>query len=63
MENFPNVLTAKDISKRLGIGYNKALRFIQKSGVPYIKINNTYRVMEDVFFEWLHSPDGQKVEL
>ncbi len=54
----PDILTAYDIADYLGIGYNKALRLIRYGGIPHLKMNNTYRVSNERFFEWL---DGETV--
>lgn len=56
----PDVLNAKIISMYLGIGYVKALNLIKYSGIPYIKIGNTYRVSKNKFNEWLNE-SGQRI--
>ncbi len=48
----PNVLTAKEIAAYLKIGYTRALHLIRFGGIPHIKINHSYRVFKDKFFEW-----------
>jgi excisionase family DNA binding protein len=58
LQQFPEILTAKEISIYLGIGYAKALHLLKFGGIPYIKIGNTFRVSKPKFETWLNQ-DGQ----
>ena len=58
LQQFPEILTAKEISMYLGIGYSKALHLLRFGNIPYIKIGNTYRVSKSRFETWLNQ-DGQ----
>lgn len=53
LDDYLDIMTAKDIAKYLGIGYVKALNLIKYSGMPYIKIGNCYRVNKSKFQDWL----------
>jgi len=62
-QELPEILTARDIAGYLGIGYNKALRLIRYGGIPYLKLNNTYRVSRERFLNWLQSDETKLVQL
>ena len=49
----PEILTAKDIARYLGIGYVQALKLIKYRGIPKIRIGNSFRVYRKAFEVWL----------
>lgn len=61
--DLPDILTARTIAWYLGIGYNKALRLIRYGGIPYLKMNNTYRVSKERFLAWLDSEEAKIIEV
>ncbi|MGB7605895.1 MAG: hypothetical protein WBL93_10515 [Lutisporaceae bacterium] len=58
LQQYPEIMTALQISEYLSIGYVKALHLIKYSGMHYIKIGNTFRVNKKKFELWLNQ-DGQ----
>lgn len=52
-EDFPIILTVKDIMEILGIGKGTAYELMDSEGFPCIKIGRLKRVNRDLFFEWL----------
>lgn len=63
LDTLPDALSARDISKVLGLGYTKSLRLIRFGGLPYIKLGNTYRVSKQNFIDWLNSSETKIIEL
>lgn len=61
--DLPDILTARDIAKYLNIGYNKALRLIRYGGMPYLKVNSTYRVSKEKFLAWINSEEVKTVRV
>jgi len=57
IEDLPEILDARAIAAYLGIGYTKSLHFIRYSGIPYMKLGNTYRVYKTAFVNWLESDE------
>ena len=52
LNDYPDMLNAKQIAKILQIGYTKALGLV-KYHLPHLKIGNTYRVHKGNFETWL----------
>ena len=48
-----DILTAKDLGKRLKIGRDKAYSLIKSAGFPSVKIGGRYIVTEKALDEWL----------
>jgi hypothetical protein len=48
INELPEILDAREISNYLGIGYQKSLHFIKYSGLPFLKLGNTYRVFKKI---------------
>lgn len=53
-EDFPIILTVKDIQEILGIGKAAAYELMDRQGFPCIKIGRLKRVNRDLFFDWLN---------
>lgn len=62
IEDYSDVLTAKDIAEIMNIGYIKALNVIKYSGMAFKRIGNTYRVPKKIFVNWLYSPESEVLE-
>lgn len=58
-----NILRAKDIHERLGIGINQARMLIKRKDFPSIKIGKRYIVPEEEFEEWIHKNVYKKIDL
>ena len=63
LSEYPEVLTARMVSKILALGYVKALNLIKYGGIRYIKIGNVYRVPKRSFVEWLNSEESREIRL
>ena len=63
LSNLPDVLTARDISRVLGTGYNKALLAIRYGGMNYIRLGNTYHVSKSNFINWLNCDKPTVIKL
>lgn len=55
LQDYPEILNARDISEYLGIGYVKSLNLIKYSGIPFLRIGNTYRINRGKFQQWLNT--------
>ncbi|MGM9987704.1 MAG: helix-turn-helix domain-containing protein [Bacillaceae bacterium] len=53
VEDYPIVLTAKEISEILKISKPTAYELMNRSDFPLKKIGRCKRVLRDEFFEWL----------
>lgn len=62
IEALPDIIDAKAIAGVLSIGYAKALRLIKYSGIPYMKIGNTYRIYKHHFINWVTSDAVQTLD-
>lgn len=56
----PPVLTARDIAKFMGIGYQKSLSLIKYGNIPHIKLGSTYRVSKEKFIIFLNADTVQE---
>lgn len=61
MDMLPEILTAEQIARYLGIGYVKALSLIKYGDLPSIKIGNTYRISKQLFKEWVNNPAKRRL--
>lgn len=52
-ENYPLILTAKDISQILKISKPTAYEVMNQTSFPLLKIGRCKRVLRDDFFNWL----------
>lgn len=52
-EDYPLILTAKEISEILQISKPTAYQLMEVSNFPVIKVGRCKRVLRDRFFEWL----------
>lgn len=55
IESLPDVLSPRDISSALGVGYAKALHLIKHGNIIHIRAGNHYLVSKVRFLEWLHA--------
>lgn len=53
MNNFPNLLSAKEVAQILKIGYTKTLEMMRYGKLPAVKLGNTYRTSEEALKEWI----------
>lgn len=53
-EDYPLVLTVKEIMEILGIGRRKAYALMDEKGFPCVKVGpKLKRVNRDAFFDWM----------
>lgn len=57
IDDLPEILDARAIAAYLGIGYTKSLHLVKYSGIPYMRLGNTYRVFKPAFVAWLQSDE------
>ena len=50
----PNLLSAKEVSQILKIGYVKTLELMRYGKIPSVKLGNTYRTSETALAEWIN---------
>lgn len=53
-EEFPLILTVKEVMEILGIGKAAAYELMDSEGFPCIKIGRLKKVNRDLFFDWLN---------
>lgn len=51
--NIPTLLSAKEVSEILKIGYVKTLDLMKYGQIPSIKLGNTYRTSKEALTEWI----------
>lgn len=56
-------MTARDIAELLQITYPTALSFIKYSGVRYLKVGKSYRVLASDLIEFLETTDNTDIDL
>jgi len=49
----PEMLSAKEVSKILKIGYVKTLDLMKYGKIPSIKLGNTYRTSSEALSNWI----------
>jgi excisionase family DNA binding protein len=52
-EDYPLILTVKDIQEILGIGKRVAYELMERKDFPMVRIGRLKRVNRDSFFEWI----------
>jgi excisionase family DNA binding protein len=52
-EDYPLILTVKDIQEILGIGKRVAYELMERKDFPMVRIGRLKRVNRDAFFEWI----------
>jgi excisionase family DNA binding protein len=52
-EDYPLILTVKDIQEILGIGKRVAYELMERTDFPMVRIGRLKRVNRDAFFEWI----------
>lgn len=57
------IMTAHDIAELLHITYPTALSFIKFSGVRYLKVGKSYRVLDSDLMEFLQTTDNINIDL
>jgi excisionase family DNA binding protein len=57
LSEMPEIIDAKIIGEYLQISYEKSLQFIKYSGIPYLKLGNTYRLYRDSLTKWIQSSE------
>ncbi len=53
--NTTKILTAKDVSKRLGMGINQTRALIKRKDFPKIRVGKRILIPEDALEEWIHT--------
>lgn len=59
----PTYLTITEIAEMLKISYDKALEFVKRSGIEYVKIGRQYRVLESKLNDKLYPSKPTKHRL
>lgn len=54
-EDYPLILTVKDIQEILGIGKRVAYELMERKDFPMVRIGRLKRVNRDSFFEWIEN--------
>lgn len=52
--NIPEMLSAKEVSEILKIGYVKTLDLMKYRKIPSIKLGNTYRTSREALTDWIN---------
>lgn len=52
--NIPEMLSAKEVSEILKIGYVKTLDLMKYGKIPSIKLGNTYRTSREALTDWIN---------
>lgn len=57
LNNYPEILTVKDIMEILKIGRSKAYELVetQREKIGAFKIGKNYKIIKKVFISWLHA--------
>jgi len=62
LSSLPDVLTPRDISLALGVGYAKALHLIKHGGIIHIQAGNHFFVSKARFIEWVNADKTRRVD-
>lgn len=54
-DNFPDILSVKDIMNALDIGRNKAYNLVQTKQIKSIRIGSTYKVPKTALIEYVYN--------
>ncbi|MBU3144610.1 hypothetical protein [Clostridium sp. CF012] len=57
LNEYPEIMTAKNIAEYMDISYAKALHMLKYSDVPCLKIGHIFKVSRNVFEAWLNEPN------
>jgi len=60
LNEYPEIMTAKNIAEYMGISYAKALYLLKYSNVSCLKIGHIFKVSRNAFEAWLNEP-GKKI--
>ena len=52
-DDFPDILSVKDIMNALDIGRNKAYNLLQNNQIKFIRIGNTYKIPKTALIEYV----------
>lgn len=50
--DYPEVLTAKDVADLLRIGKNRAYELCKSQGFPAVRFGRSYRISKTLLLEW-----------
>lgn len=56
LENYPDVLTLKDVREILKVGQNVGLRLLSDGTIKSFKVANKYRVLKSDLIEFISKP-------
>lgn len=57
LNEYPEIMTAKEIAEYMGISYAKALHILKYGDLPCIKIGHIFKVSRNIFQAWLNEPN------
>ena len=52
-DDFPDILSVKDIMNALDIGRNKAYNLLQNNQIKFIRIGTTYKIPKTALIEYV----------
>ncbi|MEZ7892793.1 MAG: excisionase family DNA-binding protein [Candidatus Wallbacteria bacterium] len=61
LNEYPEILNARNIAEYLNIGYVKALKLLKYGNLPCIRIGNSFRISRAVFEKWMLTPSDTKI--
>jgi hypothetical protein len=60
LNEYPEIMNAKNIAEYMDISYAKALHMLKYSDIPCLKIGHIFKISKKVFEVWLNEP-GKKI--
>ena len=59
-ENYPDVVTAKDLQKMLNIGHNTAYELLRSQTIPNVKLGRQIRIPKQAVIDYLTTQPQNK---
>lgn len=61
LNEYPEIMTAKNIAEYMDISYAKALHLLKYGNLPCIKIGHVFKVSRSVFSAWVNEPNKKVI--
>ncbi len=56
LEEYPDILTAKELAAFLGLSYSKTLELCKSGNIPCIRVGHVFKIPKMALSNWLSEP-------
>lgn len=56
LNDYPHIMSAKDIAEYMGMSYAKALHLLKYGNLPCIKVGHIFKISRAAFETWVNEP-------